>query len=551
MTIVNEYTSAAVSDRGLNASRPQNEDSYVELADIGLFAVADGVGGAQAGEVASQMAVEILTEAFSNMTPDTDPEVMMRAALERANEAIFQMSRDLPQLSSMATTIVALHVANDIATIAHVGDSRVYRIDPNGRIFRETDDHSVVEEEVRAGRMTPEQALTHPSRNVISRALGADDTVEPDIRMVIVHPGTKFLLCSDGITRHIDDSELQGLLGTAKDPTAVCTELKDLCFERGAEDNLTAVIVSFPGGAADADSDDDLIEEETIAGVRENVVEPAALDEILATSDRNDGLGLLELGVADEHPSDAALSATTVNGIDVNPQDTAADDDEAYLLQETEPNYEGEADAEADYVPATNLVAEAEENTADPEPKPRPAAYSIYPDDAETAPRKGGSVLGWLIAGLVIGIVSGLAAGYYIVQANIPRTPVPVLSEQKSNNVPLTSFEETRRLVDADPVKFLNANAATPQEAGDFFWLGRALLLTGKPVEAKRALEEARKRLAGVADPSNVKTMSNEIAMAMIIASDPASAEAFAKEVAAASAPPSANTNVNSAAPVR
>jgi protein phosphatase len=129
MTIVNEYASAAVSDRGLSENRPHNEDSFLELTEHGLFAVADGVGGAQAGEVASQMAVEILAEAFINMSANADPEETMRIALDRANEAIFQMSHDLPQLSSMATTIAALHVNGDIATIAHVGDSRVYRMD--------------------------------------------------------------------------------------------------------------------------------------------------------------------------------------------------------------------------------------------------------------------------------------------------------------------------------------------------------------------------------------------------------------------------------------
>lgn len=94
----------------------------------------------------------------------------MKIAIERANEAIFQMSHDLTQLSTMATTVVALHVAGNIATIGHVGDSRLYRLDPKGNLYRETQDHSVVEEEVRAGRMTAEQAVNHPSRNVISRA---------------------------------------------------------------------------------------------------------------------------------------------------------------------------------------------------------------------------------------------------------------------------------------------------------------------------------------------------------------------------------------------
>src|SRR4051812_34796196 len=192
--------SAAITDRGLSEKRPQNEDSFLELTERGVFAVADGVGGAQAGDVASQMAVEILGEAFVNSKPNSDAEDVMKAAIEQANASIFQMSHDLAQLSTMATTVVALHVAGNIATIGHVGDSRLYRLDGNGTLYRETQDHSVVEEEVRAGRMTPQQAATHPSRNVISRALGAEPTVEIDMKTIMFEPNTSFLLCSDGIT---------------------------------------------------------------------------------------------------------------------------------------------------------------------------------------------------------------------------------------------------------------------------------------------------------------------------------------------------------------
>ncbi|MGB7201154.1 MAG: protein phosphatase 2C domain-containing protein, partial [Pyrinomonadaceae bacterium] len=161
-------TSAAISDRGLSEKRPQNEDSYLEMRALGIFAVADGVGGAQAGEVASQMAVEILGEAFTNLQPGADAETAMRAAMTQANSAIYQMAHELPQLSAMATTIATLHLNNNIATIGHVGDSRVYRVNPEGVLTRETDDHSVVAEEVRAGRMTEEQADNHPSKNIIS-----------------------------------------------------------------------------------------------------------------------------------------------------------------------------------------------------------------------------------------------------------------------------------------------------------------------------------------------------------------------------------------------
>jgi protein phosphatase len=150
----------------------------------------------------------------------------------------------------MATTVVALHLEGQRATVGHVGDSRLYRMTPDGRLRRETDDHSLVEEEVRAGRMTPEQALNHPGRNVISRALGAEAAVEVDLRTFEVENGTLFLLCSDGITRHIPDEELSALLRSAGDLEETCAEMKRLCYERGAEDNLTAVLVRVGGSAS-------------------------------------------------------------------------------------------------------------------------------------------------------------------------------------------------------------------------------------------------------------------------------------------------------------
>jgi serine/threonine protein phosphatase PrpC len=234
---------ASVTDRGLSQKRPLNEDSMLIDAERGIFAVADGVGGAQAGEVASQTAVEVLGEAFRHHKDGDDIEDLMEIAIQRANASIYQMSHEQRQLSMMATTIVALHLDGRQATIGHVGDSRLYRLTPDGRLERETEDHSVVEEEVRAGRMSPEQALHHPSRNVISRALGAEQAVEVDMKTLEVEDGTIFLLCSDGITRHIPDEELSALLRGGESLEAACAEMKRRCYDRGAEDNLTAVVV--------------------------------------------------------------------------------------------------------------------------------------------------------------------------------------------------------------------------------------------------------------------------------------------------------------------
>lgn len=266
-TPANKITSASISDRGLSEKRPLNEDSFLANADLGIFAVADGVGGADAGEVASQTAIDVLTEAFRNQLGDgEDVEDLMELAIQRANSSIHQMAAEHPRFSMMATTIVALHLADARATFGHVGDSRLYRLSPDGKLTRETADHSVVEEEVRAGRMTPEQAANHPSKNVISRALGAEDTVEVDMKDIDVEEGTAFLLCTDGITRHIPDNELRELLMSGQSPEATCAQMKERCYQRGAEDNLTAVIVQVGAPKFAAATIDD--EERTVSNER-------------------------------------------------------------------------------------------------------------------------------------------------------------------------------------------------------------------------------------------------------------------------------------------
>jgi len=235
--------SASLTDRGLNERRPLNEDALLHDRERQIFAVADGVGGAEAGEVASQTAIEVLDEAFRHQTEGADIEDLMELAIQRANASIHQMAQEHAKFSMMATTIVALHLKGNIATFGHVGDSRLYRLTPDGQLHRETEDHSIVEEEVRAGRMTPEQAANHPSKNVISRALGAEQGVEVDMKTMEVEDGTEFLLCTDGITRHITDNELRQLMVVSDSLDELCGELKRRCFERGAEDNLTVVAI--------------------------------------------------------------------------------------------------------------------------------------------------------------------------------------------------------------------------------------------------------------------------------------------------------------------
>lgn len=526
-----QFISAAVSDRGLSDKRPQNEDSYIALEQVGLFAVADGVGGAQAGDVASQMAVEMLGEAFIHYGDTVDPEEIMKVAIERANEAVYQTANDLPQLSSMATTLAAIHISGNIATIAHVGDSRVYRVDPEGFLHRETEDHSVVEEEVRAGRMTREQAANHPSRNVISRAVGAESTVEVDIRTIMVDPGTIFLLCTDGITRHIDDEEIGELLTTGMSPMTLCAHMKEVCFERGAEDNLTAIIVKVTPAVTAAP---------TIATPELAEIDPTAEEETIAAARSPFD------SPADEPPDEIVEipPAQTVTPPQLEVSQAASDDTEQFLIEDV---VEPEDAVQSEYSSSSVVVTASQ-------PAPAPdrdlmmfgsrAGADVLPE------RTSGNIANTLlmpILWLVIGGIIGLAASYLWQSTNpIPQTEPPQISEMKTGNIPLTAFEENRRLVDRDPVAYANTRAASPQDAEDHYLLGRALLLSGKYFEARRQFAQAKEKLAD-ADPANAKTLSADIAMANSIIESAQAQEIFKKEVEGLAAPARSDTNANAA----
>ncbi|MBX3289811.1 MAG: protein phosphatase 2C domain-containing protein [Acidobacteria bacterium] len=535
MEITSEIISAAVSDRGLSDKRPVNEDSYVSLDQANLYAVADGVGGAQAGDVASQMAVEILGEAFAHYGDTVDPEEIMKVAIERANEAIFQMASELPQLSSMATTIAAIHLSTNIATIAHVGDSRVYRLDPQGHLHRETDDHSMVEEEVRAGRMTPEQALTHPSRNIISRAVGAAETVEVDIKTILIDPGSVFLLCSDGITRHLSDNELEHLLATGMSPEMLCQQMKDLCYERGAEDNLTAVIVKTVASEYD-DSPrpepehfvpDALEEDETIATARTAEPSEAETPETIA-----------ETEVTEETSDDEWLTQeTTVAEATADvPQEPVAETPQEYSSQSVVVQPAQPAAQDRDLEMFGNKVRVAE-------PAPKISSGTVV-----------GTILSsliWLILGGLLGI-----SGYYLWHKNNPiePEPTPPVLVEKTSDIQLNAFAESIRLVDADPQKYIDAEVASPQNAMDHYLLGRAFLISGKLFEAKRQLDLATEKLPE-ADKKDAVTLASEIAMAKAIIESGPATEVFKREIEvlkkatltteAATDPANSNTGAN------
>ncbi|HWC76844.1 MAG TPA: protein phosphatase 2C domain-containing protein [Blastocatellia bacterium] len=235
-----EIKVGVVCDRGLNPKRPVNQDRYLALADKGLFAVFDGVGGQRAGEVASQTASETVEEALSNSI-SLPPSDLIRRALEFANRDIFEMAESDVAYRTMATTAALVHINGNSATVAHVGDSRVYRLE-GGRFYRETIDHTDFFDDLR-GNNGPATGGRNFETNIINRALGVDREVDVEVKSIPLTEGARFLLCSDGIYRHIADEELAEVLSDNGDPQIAADELKRLVFERGADDNLTAVVV--------------------------------------------------------------------------------------------------------------------------------------------------------------------------------------------------------------------------------------------------------------------------------------------------------------------
>jgi len=214
-----------------------NEDSYVVLEDVGLFAVADGVGGQNAGEIASRTAMEILRHHFSRKTRG-DRMRYLEQVIAYMNGVLREMAMGEESLSGMATTLAVLLLEPRHAIICHVGDSRVYRF-AAGQLSRETIDHTLVEAEHVGGL----SILEYTKKYVLTRAVGIGDEVIPDVKKIGLEPNTVFLVCTDGITRHVTDDELRDLLAREPDPQRVCDQLKALCYERGARDNFTALVV--------------------------------------------------------------------------------------------------------------------------------------------------------------------------------------------------------------------------------------------------------------------------------------------------------------------
>lgn len=223
--------------------RQLNEDSYYQPQPGERFcAVADGMGGHNAGEVASAMAVEAFARYMRDVeriTPDA-----MHAAVTRANDEVYRASLESPEVSGMGTTFSALAMEGDNAYIAHVGDSRVYLV-RNGAFIQVTIDHTLVEEMVMKGLITVREARVHPKRNIITRALGTDMRVEIDLLQVALKPGDVFFLCSDGLTNCVPDREILYTAVSDRTWEEKLRHLIGVALENGGPDNITAMFAVY------------------------------------------------------------------------------------------------------------------------------------------------------------------------------------------------------------------------------------------------------------------------------------------------------------------
>jgi PPM family protein phosphatase len=246
--VLARYT--GVTDPG--RSRRRNEDAYV--CEPPLFAIADGMGGAQAGEVASGLAAAVLEEATGEEQRNEHGEERLASLIQEANRRVFRRSNEDAATSGMGTTMTVALVDDSDGTIAfgHVGDSRAYRI-RGGELEQLTDDHSLVGELVRSGRLSPEEAETHPQRSVITRALGTEPDVDVDTFTTKAEPQDIYVLCSDGLTDMISPREILAIVERSSDLDDAARGLIEAANAGGGEDNITVVLFEIDGdGQVDA-----------------------------------------------------------------------------------------------------------------------------------------------------------------------------------------------------------------------------------------------------------------------------------------------------------
>ena len=240
---------ASATDTGRR--RRRNEDAYVVKPP--LFAIADGMGGAQAGEVASRLAAGVLNESDG----DGSPEEQVVALIREANRRVFAHSNEVADTQGMGTTMTLAVVDEPAGAImfGHVGDSRAYRF-RDGQLEQLTEDHSLVQQLISSGRLSPEEADTHPQKSVITRAVGTEPDVDVDTFAIEAEPGDLYLICSDGLTDMLGAEEIRRAVEARRDDLdGAARSLVEAANRRGGEDNITVVLFEIAGDAAEVEDD--------------------------------------------------------------------------------------------------------------------------------------------------------------------------------------------------------------------------------------------------------------------------------------------------------
>ncbi|MCL5057345.1 MAG: Stp1/IreP family PP2C-type Ser/Thr phosphatase [Actinobacteria bacterium] len=223
--------------------RKRNEDSICVIPDLAFFAVADGMGGHLAGEVASRMALESVAGELRAVKKNGLEKKLLKG-VRAANSNVYEASQKDSSCRGMGTTLTAAVIKDREMTLAHVGDSRAYII-RGDKIFSLTEDHSLVHEMLKQGGITREQAREHPHRNVLTRALGTDPSVEVDIIKTTLEEGDFVLLCSDGLSGLVEDHQIKGLVKSAPGPEQAVRDLIQEALGRGGNDNISVIVVEI------------------------------------------------------------------------------------------------------------------------------------------------------------------------------------------------------------------------------------------------------------------------------------------------------------------
>jgi serine/threonine protein phosphatase PrpC len=245
MTIPNPWLPEAAAHTSTGRVRSSNEDAYGYRAEHGIFVVCDGMGGAAGGEVASRMTVEALLERMCTEDAAAAGPETLHEAIAEANRTVLERADRDPGLYGMGTTLVALLLRPGSALIAHAGDSRCY-LYRGGDLDRRTHDHSLVDEQMRLGTMTREEAARSPFRSVITRAVGTQKSVTEEVVEMETEPGDIFLLCTDGLTREVTEEQMAEILAAESSLDLAGQRLVDAANDAGGHDNVTCLLVRVP-----------------------------------------------------------------------------------------------------------------------------------------------------------------------------------------------------------------------------------------------------------------------------------------------------------------